>query len=66
MSRTAPFLVALGLQFAACGGDDTVNPSNPEAGIAQATKDAAGGDAKATGSDAKASDSRSADAGAAE
>jgi hypothetical protein len=47
MSRAiAPILVLHGvLQVVACGGDDTVNPSNPEAG-APAPKDASSGDAK--------------------
>jgi hypothetical protein len=47
MSRAiAPLLIVLGvLQVAACGGDDTVNPSNPEAG-APAPKDASSGDAR--------------------
>jgi hypothetical protein len=56
MSRAiAPVLVVLGiLHLAGCSGDDTVNPSNPEAGVT-ATKDA-------TSSDAKASDGGSGDA----
>jgi hypothetical protein len=49
MSRaTASALVVLGLlQPVGCGGDDTVNPSNPDAS-ATAAKDATTGDAKAS------------------
>jgi hypothetical protein len=57
MSRAiGPALIVLGvLHFVGCGGDDTVNPSNPDAG-ATAAKDATTGDAKpsdAGGGDAK-------------
>jgi hypothetical protein len=40
-----PIVVLLGItHVSGCGGDDTVNPSNPEAG-ATAAKDASSGDA---------------------
>jgi len=65
MSRAIARIIAVlaVLHSVGCGGDDTVNPTNPEAGATTAGKDAA---SDARPSDAAAADAKPSDAAAAD